>query len=89
MLSSCVLRSAITFSRFGGASSGESGVAGSSALQFLVALYLRSQRLFERRFIECEAAKIDLVAAGNMREKIVDLHLKLRLPDLPLCAPVL
>src|SRR5262249_11829248 len=64
-------------------------VEGSSALQFLVALYLCSQRLFKRRCVGCELAKIDLVTAGNVPEEIVDLHLELRFPDLCLCAPVL
>src|SRR5215813_8205700 len=47
---------------------------------------LSAQNFFERRLIARKSSKIDLVAAGNMPEEIVDLHLELRFSDLPLCA---
>ena len=62
---------------------------GSSALQFFRALYLCPQRLFERCLVWCKLAKINMIAARDMRDDIIDVHLQLRLAHLPLSAAFL
>src|SRR5262249_4710106 len=60
-----------------------------SALQFFATPGLRAHNFFERCLVWRELAKIDMIAAGNVPDNIVDVHLQLGFAHLSLCAALL